>query len=246
MRRNLLMAPGSRLELFRLALHERREPDAYYEALAQRTIDALPVQYVGRTVLDLGCGTGHDGARLRRAGAKVISLDVELTLAEAARDRGVPAVCASAFNLPLPDHSVDGVYCSNVLEHVPAIPPLLDEVARVLRPDGWVWFSWTNWFSPWGGPHMIPLHLLGPRLGPAVWVRLFGPPPKNVPGIGLFPTYVGRTIHMIENNEALDLRDAYPRYYPSQRWIVRVPLLREFLTWNCVIIASRRRGPSPT
>jgi arabinofuranan 3-O-arabinosyltransferase len=35
------------------------------------------------------------------------------------------------------------------------------------------------------------------------------------------------------------LIDVKPRYYPSQRWIVRVPGLREVAMWNCVLILER-------
>ena len=40
--------------------------------------------------------------------------------------------------LPFPDASFDLVYCKQVLEHVRRPRPLLAEVARVLRPDGWL------------------------------------------------------------------------------------------------------------
>ena len=109
-------------------------------------------------------------------------------------------------------------------------------------PGGWAWVSWTNWYSPWGGHHMSPIHLLGPRLGTKVYFRFFGPPPKNVPGEGLFPTYVGRTLDLVRHHPGLVLDDAMPRYYPEMRWILRVPGLREVATWNCVLVLHRRGG----
>lgn len=38
--------------------------------------------------------------------------------------------------IPLPDASVDRVYCKNVLEYVPDLDHTLREIARVLRPGG--------------------------------------------------------------------------------------------------------------
>ena len=40
------------------------------------------------------------------------------------------------------------------------------EIERVLKPGGWAYVSWTNWYSPWGGHDMSPYHFLGPRAGP--------------------------------------------------------------------------------
>jgi SAM-dependent methyltransferase len=126
-----------------------------------------------------------------------------------------------------------------MLEHTPSPEQVFDEVERVLRPGGWAWVSWTNWYSPWGGHEIVPLHYLGPKRGLAAWRRLYGEPRKNVPFDALWPTYVGRTIKMVQERPGLRLVDALPRYYPSQRWILKVPGLREVLTWNCVLVLEK-------
>ena len=223
-----------------MAMRERRDPEPYYEALAGVTVADLPFDLDGARLLDLGCGHGHDAAALERAGATVVATDLDADAVTTATARGIDAYRGDAYRMPFADGVFDGVYCSNLVEHVPAIEPLLDEISRVLEPGGWAWISWTNWFSPWGGHHIIPFHLLGPTLGPRVHDRLFGPPSKNVPGEGLFPTYVGRTIAIARAHRGLELVDATPRYYPSQRWILRVPGLREVATWNCVLVLRRR------
>jgi SAM-dependent methyltransferase len=230
---------ASKRQLLRLALAERTNPDPYYAALADVTIAELGVPHQGRLVLDLGCGTGWDAAALRTSGARVIAVDIEEDLARTAKHRGTPSLAADGLRLPFGDATFDGVYSSNIVEHVPSVERLLDEIARVTKPGGWSWVSWTNWYSPWGGHHMTPFHLLGPRLGTWVYYRLFGPPPKNVPGEGLFPTYVGRTLDLARHHPHLVLEDALPRYYPSMRWLLRVPGLREFATWNCVMVLRR-------
>lgn len=43
---------------------------------------------------------------------------------------------ADALCLPLADHSVDALVCSEVLEHIPDYRAALDEIRRVLRPGG--------------------------------------------------------------------------------------------------------------
>lgn len=230
----------TRRELFRLAMHERRDPDPYYSKLARVTVEDLPVPVANHRVLDLGCGHGWDSAALAAAGARVVALDVEVASAAVALSRGVPGLSGDALQLPFTAATFDGVYCSNIVEHVPSVPRLFDEIGRVLRPGGWGWISWTNWWSPWGGHNLIPFHLLGTRLGPVVNERIRGRPAKNVPGVGLFPTYVGRTITLVRGHPLLELVDAAPRYYPSQRWILRLPVARELLAWNCVLVVRRR------
>ena len=234
------MRRRERWELFRLAMRERSDPEPYYTKLAEATIRELPVDISAGRVLDLGCGHGYDAAELVRSGAQVVAMDLDAEGVTAARARDVACCRADAASAPFPDGSFDGVYCSNLVEHVPSFETLLDEIARLLRSGGWAWISWTNWFSPWGGHNMIPFHLLGPRWGPRLYTRLFGPPPKNVYGEGLFAAHVGNSMRVLDAHPDLERVAAMPRYYRSQRWILKVPVLREFLTWNCVFVVRRR------
>lgn len=41
----------------------------------------------------------------------------------------------------LRDGSVDWIFCSHVLEHIPELKPCVDELARVLRPGGAAWIQ---------------------------------------------------------------------------------------------------------
>lgn len=49
---------------------------------------------------------------------------------------GTPDVTADAADLPFADDSVDAIWCSHMLEHLPIakIPPVLAEFHRVLKP----------------------------------------------------------------------------------------------------------------
>lgn len=231
---------GARRELFRLFLAEKHDPGPFYERVAARTLERFPFPVAGHTVVDLGCGPGHYTRALRQAGATV--LPVDLDPAEFALPGGPPGghVVATAARLPVPTGAIDGVFCSNMLEHTPDTEAVLAELERVLRPGGWAWVSWTNWYSPWGGHEITPFHYLGPQLGLRVHRRLRGEVRKNVPGEGLFPVHIGATLDLVRHHTGLQLIDAVPRYWPSQRWLLRVPGLRELASWNCVLQLRRR------
>lgn len=234
-------APG-KVELLRLALRERGNPTPFYAALAERMIADLPIDVAGCQLLDLGSGTGHNAMALAQAGATVVALDVDV----APLDGAASIVRGDALRLPFDAGSFDGVFSSNMLEHVPSPAQVLDELARVVRPGGWAWVSWTNWYSPWGGHSITPLHYLGAERGVKVWTKLFGAPQKNLPGVGLFPTHIAQVFDLVEQSGAFELEDAYPRYYPTQRWVLRVPGVREVLTWNCVLVLRRRGQAVPS
>jgi SAM-dependent methyltransferase len=232
------------LTMWRLWRRERDDPAPFYRRLAAMTADQLERTYgpvEGLRLLDLGCGPGFYAAAFRARGAEVIAADNDPREVELAR-RAVPgALLADAADLPLPDQSVDAVVCSNLLEHTSHTEPVIAEIERVLRPGGWAYISWTNWYSPWGGHDMTPYQYLGPRLGPRLYERLHGPPRKNAYGRGLWAVHIGPTLRAIRRREGLGVEAVAPRYWPRLALICRVPLVRELLTWNCVI-RVRRRG----
>ena len=93
-------------------------------------------------VLDLGCGAGLDLARFARAGARAVGVDLSrgaLAMAgEYLSISGLEAslVQADAAHLPLAQESFDLVFCHGVLAFVRDEAAVVDEIRRVLRPDG--------------------------------------------------------------------------------------------------------------
>jgi SAM-dependent methyltransferase len=231
--------------LWRLFRNEREDPAPFYTWLADELATALERRHgslAGRTVVDLGCGPGYYTAALRARGAHVIPVDNSADELGAAPPEG--AVLADAGALPLPDACADGVVCSNLLEHTPDAEAVIDEIERVLRPGGWGYLSWTNWYSPHGGHDMSPYHLLGPGRGPRLYERLHGPPRKNRYGEGLFPVHVGPTLRYVRARPGLEITAAEPRYWPRLRFLTAIPGVREVACWNCVLHLERRSAPA--
>ena len=91
------------------------------------------------TVLDLACGTGDFAMMARAQGARVVGLDFAGAMLSAARERcpsGVALVRGDALTLPLVSGSVSVAVSGFALRNFVAIPPVLAELARVLRPGG--------------------------------------------------------------------------------------------------------------
>lgn len=223
--------------LWRLFRNEREDPAPFYTLLAAEAAEMLDGRYgiAGTTIVDLGCGPGFYTAALRDRGAHVIPVDADLKELELAGAAPEGAVIADAGALPLEDESVDGAFFSNALEHIYQPERVIGEIERVLRPGGWAYISWTNWYSPWGGHDMSPYHYLGPKYGPRLYHRRHGPPRKNTFGEGLFATYVGKTLRDVRERPRLAIERVEPRYWPKLSFICRIPFVRELLTWNCVI-----------
>jgi ubiquinone/menaquinone biosynthesis C-methylase UbiE len=96
-------------------------------------------------VLDVGCGVGSLALDVagRVAPGRVVGIDPDAGQIEAARrsaaDRGVDNAefrLGSAHHLPFPESGFDVVYANAVLMYVREPVRALEEMRRVLRPDG--------------------------------------------------------------------------------------------------------------
>jgi SAM-dependent methyltransferase len=110
--------------------------------------------YVGKDILDAGCGTGEYSCWFASRGARVTGIDLSdgslkeaKEYAEAAGLKSVRFEKRSVLQTGFPDASFDFVYCTGVLHHTPAPFDGLKELCRVLRPDGKVLVSLYNSFG---------------------------------------------------------------------------------------------------
>ncbi len=228
--------------LWRLWRNERADPRPFYELLAAMAVEDLDRHHgplAGQTLLDLGCGPGYYTNAFRDRGATVIPVDNSADELELGGEPPEGYVLGDAADLPVQDASIDGVFCSNMFEHTPSAEPIIDEIERVLKPGGWAYMSWTNWYSPWGGHLMSPYHYLGPRLGPRLYEKRHGRPEKHAYGETLWACHIGPTLRYVRGRPHLEITRAEPRYWPWARPVMHVPGLRELVSWNCVIRARK-------
>ncbi len=230
------------VRLFRAFRTEQATPEAYYTALAQDTILQLR-QYTEldqRIVIDVGGGPGFFVRELNRMGARSFCIDADSGEMAALGPPETGSIVASATRMPVASGTVDVCFSSNVLEHVRDWPAMLAEMVRVTRPGGIVFVAFTNWLSPYGGHETSPWHYLGGERAAARYQRKHGTLPKNRFGHSLYPLSVAEVLGWAGSARGAVAVEAVPRYLPSwTRPLVRVPVLREFLTWNLLLVLRR-------
>src|SRR5260370_16528567 len=176
-------APGlvRSIRLFRLFLLEQTEPEGFSAGVGADSGGqvARDSELAGRTVIDVGGGAGYFTAAFRGRGANCYLFEPDQAELLSGGEPPAGAVQADGYWLPAADGSADICFSSNVLEHVADPVGLIDEMIRVTRPDGVIYLSFTNWYSPWGGHEMSPWHLLGANFPAPPFVRRHGPHPKH-------------------------------------------------------------------
>lgn len=222
--------------------HEQDDPAATYAHLADDTADlvARHRDLDGLVALDVGGGPGYTAEALRRRGAVAFTLDPSRAELELHHRRPDRAVVGDGRRLPVRSDSVDLVCTLNALEHVPEPWGLLAELLRIARPGGLVFVGFTNWLSPWGGHETSPWHYLGGERAARRYQARHGRPPKNRFGTTLFRLGVGDVLRWAEAEPGVVLLDAFPRYAPDWwRPVLRVPGLREVVTWNLAVVLEK-------
>jgi O-antigen biosynthesis protein len=102
----------------------------------------------GLRILDLGCGGGHNGEMLKKAGAReVVGVERDSAAAAQARtrlDRVIEADLAAFDPAVLGDEPFDAILASDVLEHLMDAEDVLAGAVTRLRPGGAVVLSLPN------------------------------------------------------------------------------------------------------
>lgn len=176
-------------------VYERSRPSYPLAALAALA-DALPLE-AGRTVVDLGAGTGKFTRLLALTGAEVLAVEpvreMRETLAELLPGVAVSAGTAEATGLP--DGCADAVVAAQSWHWFDGRAALA-EVRRLLRPGGALALVWNTYDTsvPWVrdfqdiyfrlAPRDLPSPPLG-EAGPAAgWRRVFEEPDADGGGWG--------------------------------------------------------------
>ena len=102
----------------------------------------------GRTILEIGVGTGRIARPVVDHGCQVVGIDVSAGMLAVAQQRGLDRLLiADMMKVPLATASVDAVLAVHVLHHASDWREALREVARVLKPGG-LFIEGRDWDDP--------------------------------------------------------------------------------------------------
>ena len=192
-------------------------------------------------MLDVGGGPGYFASAFSQRGASYVGLEPDVGEMAAAGIEVSQAVRGDGTRLPFADDSFDITYSSNVAEHIPNPWDMGEEMLRVTKPGGLVILSYTVWLGPFGG-HETGLweHYVGGEFARDRYTRRHGHPPKNVFGSSLFALSARAGLDWARSANKRGphtLLATFPRYHPAWAWwVTKVPVLREFLTSNLVLV----------
>lgn len=121
---------------------------AFERKHAERTLECLSINK-GEVVLEIGFGSGHCLKRITESvgpKGKTYGIDISTGMMEISKKRlekadledRVKLFCGDAASLPFDDSTFNAVFMSFTLElfDTPEIPKVLEQIKRVLKPDG--------------------------------------------------------------------------------------------------------------
>jgi 2-polyprenyl-6-hydroxyphenyl methylase/3-demethylubiquinone-9 3-methyltransferase len=144
------------LEKFSQLAHKWWDPNSEFKPL--HDINPLRLDYIdrraglaGKNVLDVGCGGGILSESMAERGANVTGIDLsdkalqvaKLHLLESGKQVDYRKIAVEELATEQPAR-YDVVTCLEMLEHVPDPQSVITACAKLVKPDGWVFFSTLN------------------------------------------------------------------------------------------------------
>lgn len=111
---------------------------------------------VSSPILEVGAGTGRFTRNLQERKFDLVAVDPSLKMISHNRKRmkvlgyQTPFVLGVGEQLPFANDSFGAAICIDVFSHIPEPLKIIQEMARVVRPNGYVVFNFTNLHSIMG------------------------------------------------------------------------------------------------
>jgi SAM-dependent methyltransferase len=177
-------------------------------AAMKHYIVATHARFDQGSILDLGCGVGHDLALLATAGLAALGLDPSAALLAECRARGVtaPLVRAAGESLPFRDASLAGCRIDRVLHHVVEPAHVIAEVARCVRAGGIVTIFEPDWTSLRVASDVVS--------GPAAWLSNAASPDAGARAAALLEAVGFEVVDIVSEHSFKTSLPAYDEVLP--------------------------------
>lgn len=130
------------------------------------------------SVLDVGGSAGVMTEVFADSFREVVELDIDDVAVRKGRDScacgNVKWLCGDGTCLPFADECFDAVICNHVYEHVDDHRGLVAEIKRVLKPDGFCYWSAGSRFVLIEGHYKLPFLSWLPHRLSDLYMKLFG------------------------------------------------------------------------
>jgi ubiquinone/menaquinone biosynthesis C-methylase UbiE len=128
----------------KVSSHERADDADFNNVTYQRCLFAYEFakKYIsGKSLLDIGCGTGYGSIQLSESARHVTALDYDAETIRKNKERfskvmNVVFIKSSVPPIPFPDDSFEAVTAFQFIEHIDRRREFLKEAMRVLKPGG--------------------------------------------------------------------------------------------------------------
>jgi len=135
---------------YNLAAEFYDQKEKYLNSFEQGKLIPLLGDVTGKSVLDIGAGTGRLSVLLANRGAKVTALDIspEMLQLIKKKNKHVETVVGDAESLSFADNTFDIVSAAFLVVHLKDPTKFFDEVYRVLKDEGVFVFTNINQKDP--------------------------------------------------------------------------------------------------
>lgn len=241
-------------DFIRASAHRTNSPEAYkiFESkqgeLLLKYLRFHDIQLEDYIVLDLANGYGGETEVLNGICKQIVGLD--LNVPPIITDSEL--IIADALNTPFSPTTYDFVVCASLIEHIQEPELLMSELARITKPNGFVYLSFPPFFAPTGGHGYAPFHYFGEKLSVKL-SRLFNKVLKRKLfdqsiklGDNFQSAYTNWGLFVLTINHArrLIFQSGFKMLDQSTKWspinFSRIPLFGELLTWHVHFLLQKK------
>lgn len=128
--------------------------------------------------LDIGCSSGIITSLLGNHFRMSIGMDIDREAVQYAKNQSssphIHFIIADSMTLPFQDNSIDVIVCNHIYEHVPYANQMMGEIYRVLKEDGFCYFSAGNKYAIIEGDYRLPFLSWLPKFLAHLYLKITG------------------------------------------------------------------------